>query len=529
MWLINTSTYRLEMFSSSKSISSYAILSHTWGDEKDEVTFKEMTPDVESSPTAAKPGFVKIKMTCIKARTEHDLKYAWVDTCCIDKSSSAELTEAINSMCKWYQRAVVCFVFLKDLIPETDLDPETGTFENCSWFRRGWTLQELIAPHHIRFFDKTWNYYGDKQKLGGEIARISGISEDVLMGKQPLADVPVAVRMSWAAMRETAREEDIAYCLLGIFDVNMPMLYGEGEKAFIRLQEEIIKESPDMSIFAWKGSTDVDYSGLLARSPAEFKDAGGLVTSLPELFSADFSITNRGLRFNVPLVWVSSTGHCILLVNHGEEGELSAGVYLRQVGPDLFVRALPRLASHWDLWDSNTTKSVGLIQVVKTLSTEQAASIKRRVTYLRKPGALGLPDFLPSKVEPAGCWDPWQRMLFAGHTGVFLGYMEFDRTDEFEPFALVCRFDSTRRQEPWRYALVNDYSWTRIQPRYHEHYNYLSEAFFRPHWLPEQSLYLRHLHDESKPEGVILSIGSTGLGSPESLEFQSVEISVVDK
>jgi Heterokaryon incompatibility protein (HET) len=102
MWLINTSTYRLEMFSSSKSIPPYAILSHTWGDEKDEVAFREMTPDVESSPTAEKEGFMKIKIACIKARTDHGLKYAWVNTCCIDKSSSAELTEAINSMFKWY-------------------------------------------------------------------------------------------------------------------------------------------------------------------------------------------------------------------------------------------------------------------------------------------------------------------------------------------------------------------------------------------------------------------------------------------
>jgi hypothetical protein len=126
MWLINTRTYRLEMFSSSKSIPPYAILSHTWGDEKDGVTFKEMTPDVESSPTAEKGGFMKIKMACIKA-LELNLKYAWVDTCCIDKSSSAELTEAINSMFKWYQRAVVCFVFLKDLDPE-----EADSLENCN-------------------------------------------------------------------------------------------------------------------------------------------------------------------------------------------------------------------------------------------------------------------------------------------------------------------------------------------------------------------------------------------------------------
>ena len=137
------------MFSSSKSVPPYAILFHTWGAEKDEITFKEMTPDVESAPTAEKEGLMKIMMACIKARTGRGLKYAWVDTCCIDKSSSVELTEAINSMFKWYQRAVVCFVFLKNL------DPETNSLKNCNWFRRGWTLQELITPRHIRFFDKS--------------------------------------------------------------------------------------------------------------------------------------------------------------------------------------------------------------------------------------------------------------------------------------------------------------------------------------------------------------------------------------
>jgi hypothetical protein len=527
MWLINTSTYVLEMFSSSKSIPPYAILSHTWGDEKDEVTFKEMTPDVVSSPTAEKDGFMKIKMACIKA-LELNLKYVWVDTCCIDKSSSAELSEAINSMFKWYQRAVVCFVFLKDL------DPETDSLENCNWFRRGWTLQELIGPRDIHFFDKSWKYYGDKQKLGREIGRISGISEDVLMGKQPLADVPVAVRMSWAAIRETTREEDIAYCLLGIFDVNMPMLYGEGEKAFIRLQEEIIKESPDMSIFAWKASTNMDYSGLLARSPAEFKDAGDLVAIQNELFRvSDFSITNRGIRLNVTLTWNSLSGIYVLPVNHEDYrviGLDGAGVFLRQVGSDLFVRARPRHLPTIQSRDLKMAESVGAIQVVKMLSTKQATSIRKRVTYIRRfRNSQGLPDFLPSKVEPAGCWDSLQRMLFAGHTGVFLGYMEFVLADDFEPFALVCRFDSIRFEEPWRYALVDGRAWTGIRPLYHEYYNYYSGAFLEPKWLNEQSLYLRHIHDESIAKRVNLSIEDAGVDNPEFPEFQSIEIRVVDE
>jgi hypothetical protein len=388
-------------------------------------------------------------------------------------------------------------------------------------------LQELIAPQDIHFFDKTWKYYGNKEGLAWEVTRISGISEAVLMGEQPLADVPVAVRMSWAAMRETTREEDIAYCLLGIFDVNMPMLYGEGEKSFIRLQEEIIKESPDMSIFAWKASTDMDYSGLLARSPAEFKDAGGLMTSRDELFRVpDFSITNRGIRFNVPLVWVSTTGHYILSVNHGRDWAASAGVYLRQVGPDLFVRALSHDLGTFGPF--NQLESIGPIQVVKTLSTEQAASIKKRVTYIHKPKNPGLPD-LSCKAEPAGCWDSSQKMLFAGHTGVFLGYMEFVLADEFQTFVLVCRFDSRRFENPWRYALVRGHHWTRIRPLYHERYSYFSSDFFEPKRQKELNLHLPHLHDKSKAKRVILSIGGTGLDSPDSPESQSIDIRVVDE
>jgi hypothetical protein len=318
------------------------------------------------------------------------------------------------------------------------------------------------------------------------------------MGERPLADVPVAVRMSWAATRETTREEDMAYCLLGIFDVNMPMLYGEGEKAFIRLQEEIIKQSPDMSIFAWKASTDMDYSGLLARSPAEFKDAGGLTTNQDELLGiSHFSITNRGIRFNnVPSARDPFNGLYILSVNHGNYFHNllgPVGVYLRQVGPDLFVCQRPSTLG--ELRDHAVAKFVGSIQVVKALSTEQSAAIDTRVTYIREPDQLEHPNFLLSEAQPPGCWDPSQKMFFAGHTGVFLGYLNFTPTwaDEFESFVLVCRFDSVRLDEPWRYALVRGDDWTRIRPQYQEHYVYSYDGFLQSSRQEELSLDLPHL------------------------------------
>ncbi|KAH8648651.1 hypothetical protein BX600DRAFT_530428 [Xylariales sp. PMI_506] len=146
----------------------------------------------------------------------------WIDTCCIDKTSSAELSEAINSMYQWYQNAAVCY------------------------FSRGWTLQELIAPHDVEFFAHDWSYLGNKQEsnIFAELLNsITGIHGDVLPGILPLIEVSIASRMKWAALRQTTRVEDIAYSLLGIFGVRMPLLYGEGSNAFLRLQQEILRST----------------------------------------------------------------------------------------------------------------------------------------------------------------------------------------------------------------------------------------------------------------------------------------------
>src|SRR3569833_1388030 len=144
MKLINVETLLLEDFIGS-NVPPYAILSHTW--EADEVSFQ----DWGQSDTPSKKGYQKILMTCVLARQRTDVKYAWVDTCCIDKSSSSELTEAINSMFGWYKNSAVCFAYLSDLEPAA----EVGDLRQCRWFTRGWTLQELIAPKHVVFFNRT--------------------------------------------------------------------------------------------------------------------------------------------------------------------------------------------------------------------------------------------------------------------------------------------------------------------------------------------------------------------------------------
>ena len=222
------------------NVPPYAILSHTWGEDTDEVTFKDLIGGINKS----KPGYKKIQFCGEQARRD-GLQYFWVDTCCIDKSSSAELTEAINSMFRWYQKASKCYVYLSDLsihdYDKSDHSSQSALWKS-KWYTRGWTLQELIAPPSVEFFSLEGERLGDKRSMEKQIHEITEIAIQALRG-DPLSDFSVPERLSWAANRETTREEDKAYCLLGIFGIHMPLIYGEGKKAFIRLHEEISKSS----------------------------------------------------------------------------------------------------------------------------------------------------------------------------------------------------------------------------------------------------------------------------------------------
>ncbi|KAI3533262.1 hypothetical protein CABS01_15943 [Colletotrichum abscissum] len=305
MWLIDTQKTTLHRVADHRQngTRSYAILSHTWGNQ--EVEFHHMS-NLNSAKT--KTGWNKIRMTCKLARSK--FKYAWVDTCCIDKSSSAELTEAINSMYSWYQSAEICYVYLADLSPIPEglrgtyrYDYLRDKLPKCRWFSRGWTLQELIASKQIEFYDKKWNLVGEKSDLITIIQEITRVDVSILQDNSDLQTLPVARRMSWAAGRKTTRVEDIAYCLLGIFDINMPLLYGEGSKAFQRLQEHIANETNDLSLFAWQKKVDYQaasapgLSGVFAESPADFTYCSTLMRHRDRFqFRNDFTLTNNGLQ-----------------------------------------------------------------------------------------------------------------------------------------------------------------------------------------------------------------------------------------
>ncbi|KIN96604.1 hypothetical protein M404DRAFT_239875 [Pisolithus tinctorius Marx 270] len=256
----------------------YVILSHRWGEE---VNYDEMTRFMEmgercKNEVRQRVGYEKIIKSC-KQALQDGYRWIWIDTCCIDKRSSSELSEAINSMFRWYRKSQKCYVYLNDVggafFPnERDLSKFTKANGWPEWFSRGWTLQELIAPKQVEFFNKDWVFIGSKQDLADTLEKITRIPIDVLKDGLIPRRVCVAGIMSWAADRKTMRVEDRAYSLLGLFGVNMPILYGEGAKAFHRLQLEIIRASGDQSIFAWNPKGQFGWVGsVLAGDPGYFR------------------------------------------------------------------------------------------------------------------------------------------------------------------------------------------------------------------------------------------------------------------
>lgn len=363
MWLINTNTLQLEhIIDPEESNKKYAILSHTW--EHEEVSFQQFQ-DLDLARTMA--GFAKIQSTCILAQAR-GLDYAWVDTCCIDKSSSAELSEAINSMFNYYKNASVCFAYLSDFpnnplislqrlensgMSEADFQahPDLQAFRNCRWFTRGWTLQELIAPEDLLFYNSAWQSIGGKRTLSGLLSTITGIDRGILMGTADPFSVPACVRMSWAAKRDTTRVEDIAYCLLGIFDVNLPLIYGEGYKAFQRLQEEILRANSDLSILSWSscnpvplkyipalykdGTAIAGFRGPFAWAPSEFSGVSKeLRTELLRFSPVRIELINGAIEVSVrdglSLIWGSNT--FLSLITPGSGASLDHSMIMTPLG-----------------------------------------------------------------------------------------------------------------------------------------------------------------------------------------------------
>ncbi|KAI0629093.1 hypothetical protein C8Q77DRAFT_1161743 [Trametes polyzona] len=338
MYLLNTATLELHRLDKGTNVPPYAILSHVWGPDEQQFRDTPLVKDVRNkrgvlqrvTARALRRPSRKIRGACGKALID-GYKWLWADTTCIDAGNSAELSEAINSMFELYRDASMCYAYLEDVPPHEDPRSPRSAFRASRYFRRVWTLQELIAPASVIFLSSDWQPIGAKWRLADLIESITGIDRLVLTHKRPLEDVSIACRMSWAAKREARREEDRAYSLMGIFGVCMPTIYGErGRSAFLRLQEEIIKRSPnpDQTIFA-SGPALHDHSAgsfvasarehhyepqsdietLFASSPSGFADCAD-ISPIP---LAEFAYRLGISRHHVPVYTHTSAGICMNL------------------------------------------------------------------------------------------------------------------------------------------------------------------------------------------------------------------------
>ncbi|KAL8362870.1 hypothetical protein RB601_008900 [Gaeumannomyces tritici] len=383
MWLINVETMQLEEFMVDPP--PYAILSHTWGSE--EVTFADFNhPDRHLRQ--GKAGWGKIENVCRLSREEmYPYQYVWIDTCCIDKSSSAELSEAINSMYAWYAGAELCYAYLEDVLPPLKMPsmhegrvfrPNPSVWGSCSlgvasafagsrWFQRGWTLQELVAPKHVFFFGQGWSPIASRYYISDELSLITGIPKEVLEKEVNALHYPVGARISWAADRKTTRPEDIAYSMLGLLDINMPLLYGEGSRAFLRLQEEILRQHEDDTLFLWCSPPAEPWAvrGMLANSPSDFANfreeayyscrgiepSSTLEMARIEPISAFSSpqsssgVDNRGVWFRGHVANLapkySTNETALLYLNCRFNSANPVGLYLELLGPNRYARARP--------------------------------------------------------------------------------------------------------------------------------------------------------------------------------------------
>jgi hypothetical protein len=460
MWLIDTKTLVLKEVISAEDIR-YVTLSHTW--EAEEVDFQEMR--FQQSTAMKKKGFDKITRTCRLAR-EREIPYAWIDTCCIDKTSSAALSEAINSMFKWYAESFICFTYLSDLSVydlEHNKSGITAGFLNSRWFTRGWTLQELIAPEIIYFYDSDWKFLGTKDFFRREISSLTGIDIEVLQNSKLLPTIPVGRRMSWASKRKTTRVEDIAYCLLGIFDVNMPMIYGEGTKAFFRLQEEIMKNVNDLSLFAWTAQDEARHDrqptninhyregirGILARSPAEFMGCRNLRNfSFYTSSNDEFSMTNKGLKMHKVLSVGPDEDYvlgleCTVSLENGNKRQLGVRLKKTETG---YVR------SHaYEIFMANLETfregqlPLSTVYIEKEVTLSKSLELQNRV---RCSFQFNLPSsykVYSIRAHPESRWDPHGMFFLTSprRDRKFTGCLEFFLEPRGWKFLIVCGLATT--------------------------------------------------------------------------------------
>jgi hypothetical protein len=460
----------------------FAILSHAWDSE--EVNFQAFN---NIATRTALKGWTKIEQTCREAQ-RCGFDYIWIDSACIDKTDNVELSESINSMFQWYNDAELCLVYLNDFDASTTAIDRVEILRRARWFSRGWTLQEIVAARAANFYDGTWRHFGTRASLRDELASITNIDasiftpprdHDAVDIRDLLDAMPVGRRMAWAASRQTTRPEDMAYCLIGLFRVSMPMLYGEGgEQAFIRLQEEIMRDSNDLSLFAWRARDLSTHRGILARSPDEFAGLSRLELEQDIKFNPEFSMSNKGLRINTFLKIYGITYpdvimplHCYDKGTRGEKMPQQLGVFLKHEGVSVYVRVRPDkfsvLKGPIPVSSGNSIFISKRVRRADTtaLSAEHANAVSKNpcAVYFTIPGinaADPSPHVRPQpprrylsaqllEVEPKELWDAQHHAFLTRGLRTFTAFLKFHIEDKDTVGRAVVACGFSDNISPW--------------------------------------------------------------------------------
>lgn len=322
--------------------------------------------------------------------------------------------------------AAVCFAYLSDL-PALDRGHAImDYFPWCRWFTRGWTLQELIAAKNLEFYDQNWNLKGDKTSLRQHLSDITNIDIEVLENSDLISTIPVAKRMSWAAERHTKRVEDISYCLFGLFDVNLPLIYGEGSKAFIRLQEAIAAENNDMSLFAWTSQgSDEALRGLFARSPSEFHECGSLCR-VPDPLGpgTEFALTNRGVRINTHLSRGQGGYRMNLHCRHSFQHDVTLlGIHLLRTAHGYLRERSNELASY-SYADPRATEE-NAVYIPKIISTTESHALSLGLSRRFAINVINVSSFTCDvQKRPEHLWDEYTNTFITEGNERFSGVLD---------------------------------------------------------------------------------------------------------
>jgi hypothetical protein len=558
--LLHINTRGFTSFPDLRSVPEYAILSHRW--IHTQRNGQHVALDISYTEFLAgsgdQRGYEKIDKACeavlyFAHEQGRTLEWIWIDSCCIDKSNNEEHTEAINSMYQWYARSYVCITYLGDV----------DTFDEASsseWFRRGWTLQELIAPERVLFYNKRWQGCGSKNDYSPglhdqtqypflnrskELADITNIDiallrlQDRKAIKTKLDSIPACQKMSWASDRNTTKDEDMAYCMIGIFDIShMYLKRGEGRRAFIRLQEEVIKQSNDLTLFAWKLSDDNDacmednclgleelsqnapknapffdsnpasgLHGIFACGPSHFRHASQIEPTQLAVYNEEITITSRGVKFITPLL---GTGPFFpfrmpLYCTDGTSSQLLS-IELRLLGGSIYARA-------------NCTQLPLVRKDAKVIPNQDDVFLAHKIRHFQHCAeqmhkhAIRLPESILKTlhlvhVSPGYLWSSKHNLVTTNGRRFFIGCAYYQTNNTLRA-AVTLLFGLDHLQRPW-FCLSN------------------TDPSFESHSLESRKLYLERvwrrasqhtqtvcLDDEKPfriydrlPQGLVFMIGS---------------------